>query len=65
MIKTDVNFSGTFTGHPPGPTGAEMEQDKDRAGRPPAYPDLRPEQLQKIKPFLTSLFFLLLRLAGQ
>jgi len=27
--------------------------------------DLRPEQLQKIKPLLTSLFFLLLRLAGQ
>jgi len=65
MIKTDVNFSGIFPGHPPGPAGAEIEQDEDRAGRPPAHPDPRPEQLQKIKPLLTSLFFLLLRLAGQ
>jgi len=45
MIKTDVNFFGTFAGHPPGPAGAEMEQDEDRAGRPLEHPDLRPERL--------------------
>ena len=65
IIKTDINFSGIFPGHPPGSAGAEMEQDKDRGGRPLEHPAPRPEQLQKIKPLLTSLFFLLLRLAGQ
>ena len=43
IIKTDINFSGIFPGHPPGSAGAEMEQDKDISGRPPAHPDLRPE----------------------
>jgi len=57
MIKTDVNFSGIFPGHPPGPTGAEMKQDEDRAGRPPARPDLRPWAVTPIKPLLTSLFY--------
>jgi len=26
IIKTDINFSGIFPGHPPGPAGAEIEQ---------------------------------------
>jgi len=26
MIKTDVNFSGIFPGHPPGPAGAALKQ---------------------------------------
>jgi len=26
IIKTDINFSGTFPGHPPGPAGVEIKQ---------------------------------------